>query len=277
MYIYTHKLTSRILGWIQWTHKSVSKRRENRAFAFSFFYSMLCLGCLLGSVLINIVRDMMMDGAVILGVPFLYSTWHQLNCGLGWLVSNGLEIRFFGESWWILVVYYWWFISGKRSWTFRWLVLRSPPEVKISWMRMVLGLSSSRSWWIFLLSEVSVASLVVNGYESGTESLHHAASKPLGVSNSSSLVHNGNAIATRCTLCTFYTVHGPQNEHNARGWQVVNLRWHSALFSRIAALFVRDIQILSDLPLKACSEHSTWSRCRFMIFMNLGSPLQETL
>lgn len=103
---------------------------------------------------------------------------------------------------------------------------------------------------------MSVASLVVNGYESGTESLHHAASKPLGVSNSSSLVHNGNAIATRCTLCTFYTVHGPQNEHNARGWQVVNLRWHSALFSRIAALFVRDIQILSDLPLKACSEHS---------------------
>eukprot|EP00434_Breviolum_minutum_P044979 symbB.v1.2.040237.t2/scaffold7092.1/size13377/1 len=30
--------------------------RENRAFAFSFFYSMLCLGCLLGSVLINVVR-----------------------------------------------------------------------------------------------------------------------------------------------------------------------------------------------------------------------------
>lgn len=42
--------------------------RENRAFAFSFFYSMLCLGCLLGSVLINVVRDMMLEGAVILGV-----------------------------------------------------------------------------------------------------------------------------------------------------------------------------------------------------------------
>ncbi|CAE7470485.1 unnamed protein product, partial [Symbiodinium necroappetens] len=42
--------------------------RENRAFAFSFFYSMLCLGCLLGSVLINIVRDVLVDGTVVLGV-----------------------------------------------------------------------------------------------------------------------------------------------------------------------------------------------------------------
>ena len=77
-------------------------------------------------------------------------------------------------------------------------------------------------------------------------------------------------IATRCTLCTFYTVHGPQNGHDAHGWKVVVPR-----LARIAALFVRDIQILSDLPLKACSEHSTWSRYRFMIFMTLGSPLQQ--
>lgn len=53
-----------------------SSARENRAFAFSFFYSMLCLGCLLGSVLINIVRDVMLDGAVVLGV-----LWRAGRCG----------------------------------------------------------------------------------------------------------------------------------------------------------------------------------------------------
>eukprot|EP00440_Ansanella_granifera_P070676 gb/GFBE01076698.1/.p1 GENE.gb/GFBE01076698.1/~~gb/GFBE01076698.1/.p1 ORF type:complete len:586 (+),score=112.77 gb/GFBE01076698.1/:1-1758(+) len=42
--------------------------RENRTFAFSFFYSMLCLGCLLGSVVINLVRDVLEDGTEILGV-----------------------------------------------------------------------------------------------------------------------------------------------------------------------------------------------------------------
>ncbi|CAK9046305.1 Dipeptide and tripeptide permease B [Durusdinium trenchii] len=53
--------------------------RENRAFAFSFFYSMLCLGCLLGSVLINIVRDMMLDGTTILGVKV---SWMRMVLGL---------------------------------------------------------------------------------------------------------------------------------------------------------------------------------------------------
>ena len=156
-------------------NQSVSRlRRENRAFAFSFFYSMLCLGCLLGSVLINIVRDMMMDGAVILGVPCLRKS------GLGWLVFlKGLGDPMFWRvvmdtCGLLLVVYFRYckqrscglFISGKRSWTFRCLVLRSPhldstiilTEVKISWMRMVLGLSSSRSWWIFLLSCVRCVS-----------------------------------------------------------------------------------------------------------------------
>ncbi|CAJ1349017.1 unnamed protein product [Effrenium voratum] len=104
--------------------------RENRAFAFSFFYSMLCLGCLLGSVIINVVRDVLVDGTIILGV-------------------------------------------------------------QISWMRMVLCV---------------------------------------------------------CTLCTFYTV--------------------------IAALFVRDIQILSDMPLKD-REYCKYKRGNFQVRETLAEIMRE--
>ena len=125
---------------------------------------MLCLGCLLGSVLINIVRDMMMDGAVILGVPFLYSTWHQLNSAAAW---DGWFQTAWRSDFLESLDGYLWFITGGlfpvrevglfvgSFWEAHLDSTIILTEVKISWMRMVLGLSSSRSWWIFLLSCVS--------------------------------------------------------------------------------------------------------------------------
>merc|ERR1719421_454305 len=48
---------------------------QNRAFAFSFFSVILNLGCICGTLLINIVRETFLDGLVIWG---MYFTWMDL-------------------------------------------------------------------------------------------------------------------------------------------------------------------------------------------------------
>ena len=88
--------------------------RENRAFAFSFFYSMLCLGCLLGSVLINVVRDVMLDGAVILGVPrwsfelqkrcrICRLRWESAGCAWSWACPSAADIAGWVGIWMCLL------------------------------------------------------------------------------------------------------------------------------------------------------------------------------
>jgi len=59
--------------------------RDNRTFAFSFFYSMLCLGCLLGSVLINIVRDFISEaGTTVFGV---HISWMRATVGWSTVIT----------------------------------------------------------------------------------------------------------------------------------------------------------------------------------------------
>lgn len=248
---------------------------------------MLCLGCLLGSVLINIVRDMMMDGAVILGVP-----WTDGTAALGWLgFIKGLGDPMFrrvvmdtcGLLNLLLVVYFRYYkqrscglfqvreveVFVASFWEAHTLIPRSSwprwKSVGCEWCWACLPAAAGESS-CFHVSDVSVvASLVVNGYESGTESLNHAASKILNPLGSVTVAHWFTTgmplqhLASRCTLCTFYTVHGPQfiNTDHTRLAGQVNLIFSTdgTRVARIAALFVRDIQILSDLPLKACSEH----------------------
>lgn len=68
--------------------------KDNREFAFSIFYSMLCLGCLLGSLIINLVRDFVGDEGVVL---FGYRvTWMRMTVWVATaLTSYTMVVSFF--------------------------------------------------------------------------------------------------------------------------------------------------------------------------------------